>query len=192
MFGFIGPLQIFTSYLPTMNHLKRKNNAENSNMSNKSAKTTSKNNHRSQNTIIISGTLNTVKKYSYLSLKNLDDADSKANKDPPDNVDQDSDDGNDGDAEIVDRTQDEMAKREEAVKKISQCLPIAQQRRYLLCLQGKDLQKWKAPIYTFFGANPLIELGVDSTAEYLVYTCTNFGKKKKQGLKTQDKGLTGQ
>ncbi|KAE9402042.1 hypothetical protein BT96DRAFT_816998, partial [Gymnopus androsaceus JB14] len=48
-----------------------------------------------------------------------------------------------------------------------------------------------APIYAFFGADPEIEFANDGTAEYLVYSCTNCGEKKKQGLKTQDKGSTG-
>ncbi|KAE9385013.1 hypothetical protein BT96DRAFT_841291, partial [Gymnopus androsaceus JB14] len=48
-----------------------------------------------------------------------------------------------------------------------------------------------APIYAFFGADPEIEFANNGTAKYLVYACTNCRKKKKQGLKTQDKGSTG-
>lgn len=54
------------------------------------------------------------------------------------------------------------------------------------------MKKRKAPIYAFFAADPEIEFGVNGTAEYLVYACTNCGEKKRQGLKTQDKGSTGQ
>ncbi|KAF9064511.1 hypothetical protein BDP27DRAFT_1156144, partial [Rhodocollybia butyracea] len=46
-------------------------------------------------------------------------------------------------------------------------------------------------IYAFFGAEPEIKFAGNGKAEYLVYTCTKCGEKKKQGLKTSDKGSTG-
>ena len=105
-----------------------------------------------------------------------------------DNTDQDGDGSDDA---IVDTTEAEKAKREEAIKKISQCWPTCNEKNTHF-LPGKDLKKWKAPIYAFFGANPEIEFANDGTAEYLVYSCMNCGEKKKQGLKTQDQGSTGQ
>jgi hypothetical protein len=54
------------------------------------------------------------------------------------------------------------------------------------------LTKQKAAVYAFFKGDPKIEIGSNEMPAYLVYSCANCGQKVKQGLKTQDKGSTGE
>ncbi|KAJ3965088.1 hypothetical protein EV361DRAFT_767112, partial [Lentinula raphanica] len=47
-------------------------------------------------------------------------------------------------------------------------------------------------VYAFFNAEPEVEFARDEvTPEYLVFTCSHCATKIKQGLKTSDKGSTG-
>ncbi|KAJ3966202.1 hypothetical protein EV361DRAFT_777876, partial [Lentinula raphanica] len=48
-----------------------------------------------------------------------------------------------------------------------------------------------SPVYAFFDAEPQIEYGKSDTPDYLVYRCTKCGEKLRQGLKTGDRGSTG-
>ncbi|KAJ3969897.1 hypothetical protein EV361DRAFT_803017, partial [Lentinula raphanica] len=48
-----------------------------------------------------------------------------------------------------------------------------------------------SPVYAFFHAEPDIDFGKSNTPEYLVYRCTQCGEKIRQGLKTGDRGSTG-
>ncbi|KAJ3756476.1 hypothetical protein EV360DRAFT_16419, partial [Lentinula raphanica] len=49
----------------------------------------------------------------------------------------------------------------------------------------------KSPVYAFFDAEPQIEYGKSDTPDYLVYRCTKCSEKLWQGLKTGDRGSTG-
>ncbi|KAJ3749746.1 hypothetical protein EV360DRAFT_89704 [Lentinula raphanica] len=78
----------------------------------------------------------------------------------------------DEDDDIVDATEDVNAAKETMKAQIT-----------------KELAKRKSVVYAFFRAIP--EIGKDNTAEYLIYQCTNCGDKIRQGLKTGDRGSTG-
>ncbi|KAJ3770659.1 hypothetical protein FB446DRAFT_621962, partial [Lentinula raphanica] len=54
------------------------------------------------------------------------------------------------------------------------------------------LTKRKSPIYAFFHAEPGMEFSKSNNKpDYLVYQCTNCGEKIRQGMKTGDRGSTG-
>ncbi|KAE9389676.1 hypothetical protein BT96DRAFT_946696 [Gymnopus androsaceus JB14] len=55
----------------------------------------------------------------------------------------------------------------------------------------KDLLKQKAPIYAFFNAEPEFEFADDGAVAYLMWKCMHCGEPVQQGMKTKDKGLTG-
>ncbi|KAJ3816882.1 hypothetical protein F5880DRAFT_1512252, partial [Lentinula raphanica] len=78
------------------------------------------------------------------------------------------------DGEVVDVTEQAKAAKEAAEAQIK-----------------KDLTKRKLPVYAFFDAEPQIEYGKSDTPDYLVYRCTKCGEKLRQGLKTGDRGSTG-
>ncbi|KAJ3752531.1 hypothetical protein EV360DRAFT_9410, partial [Lentinula raphanica] len=46
-------------------------------------------------------------------------------------------------------------------------------------------------VYAFFHAKPEIEFDKSNEPDYLVFHCTKCGEKMRQGLKTGDRGSTG-
>ncbi|KAJ3752532.1 hypothetical protein EV360DRAFT_5707, partial [Lentinula raphanica] len=46
-------------------------------------------------------------------------------------------------------------------------------------------------VYAFFHAKPEIEFDKSNEPDYLVFRCTKCGEKMRQGLKTGDRGSTG-
>lgn len=98
---------------------------------------------------------------------------------------------NQDDNKIVDTTEAENAKRQEAINKISQ-YKLINNLKNTYCGLEKDLLKQKALIYAFFDAEPEFEFTNDRAIEYLVWRCMHCAEKTWQGVKTKDKGSTGQ
>ncbi|KAJ3764926.1 hypothetical protein FB446DRAFT_795566 [Lentinula raphanica] len=54
-----------------------------------------------------------------------------------------------------------------------------------------ELAKRKSTVYTFFEAQPEIQFARDHSAEYPLYRCSKCSETIRQGLKTGDRGSTG-
>ncbi|KAJ3816387.1 hypothetical protein F5880DRAFT_1494337 [Lentinula raphanica] len=83
-------------------------------------------------------------------------------------------------------------KRRQSQSKLVRTSTIKTKNRWHLPLHSeKELAKRKSTVYAFFDAQPEIQFARDHSAEYLLYRCSKCSETIRQGLKTGDRGSTG-